>query len=308
MRLTCPNCGAQYEVPDEVIPEIGRDVQCSNCGDTWFQNHPDHTPEPEEVEEAGWDAPPEAEEDTSPETEVEPEPEEESELEPEDAPEQAPEQDEEQDEAEAEDSADVEQDAQDTPPSRRELEPSITEVLREEAERERAARASDGGDGLETQPELGLNEGQDDTDKRTQEAQARMARLRGEPESAMPDDGDDDGPYPGTRRNLLPDIDEINSSLNSDSSDPGMIHPSDVDDMANADKPGGFRRGFLTMVLLAVIGLLLYMFAPQLAEAVPALKGVLASYVEMVNGARAWLDQTIGGLMGTLDGMSSEGS
>ncbi len=67
MRLTCPNCGAQYEVPDEVIPEIGRDVQCSNCGDTWFQNHPDHTPEPEEVEEAGWDAPPEAEEDTPPE-------------------------------------------------------------------------------------------------------------------------------------------------------------------------------------------------------------------------------------------------
>ncbi len=238
-----------------------------------------------------------------PRTEVEPEPEEEPEPD-----EDAPEQDEEQDVAEAEDSADVEQDAQDTPPSRRELEPSITEVLREEAERERAARASDGGDGLETQPELGLNEGQDDTDKRTQEAQARMARLRGEPESAMPDDGDDDGPDPGTRRNLLPDIDEINSSLNSDSSDPGMIHPSDVDDMANADKPGGFRRGFLTMVLLAVIGLLLYMFAPQLAKSVPALKGVLASYVEIVNGARAWLDQTIGGLMGTLDGMSSEGS
>ena len=42
MRLTCPNCGAQYEVPAEVIPESGRDVQCSNCGDTWFQTHPDH--------------------------------------------------------------------------------------------------------------------------------------------------------------------------------------------------------------------------------------------------------------------------
>ncbi|WP_083096104.1 zinc-ribbon domain-containing protein [Pseudophaeobacter leonis] len=37
MRLTCPNCGAQYEVPDDVIPDEGRDVQCSNCGDTWFQ-------------------------------------------------------------------------------------------------------------------------------------------------------------------------------------------------------------------------------------------------------------------------------
>ncbi len=41
MRLTCPNCGAQYEVPDEVIPDEGRDVQCSNCGDTWYQAHPE---------------------------------------------------------------------------------------------------------------------------------------------------------------------------------------------------------------------------------------------------------------------------
>ena len=37
MRLICPNCGAQYEVPEDVIPDEGRDVQCSNCGDTWYQ-------------------------------------------------------------------------------------------------------------------------------------------------------------------------------------------------------------------------------------------------------------------------------
>jgi len=37
MRLICPNCGAQYEVPDDVIPSGGRDVQCSNCGFTWFE-------------------------------------------------------------------------------------------------------------------------------------------------------------------------------------------------------------------------------------------------------------------------------
>ena len=61
MRLTCPNCGAQYEVPDEVIPETGRDVQCSNCGDTWFQTHPSQqTEEDTEAAEAphpGWDSP-----------------------------------------------------------------------------------------------------------------------------------------------------------------------------------------------------------------------------------------------------------
>jgi len=37
MRLTCPNCKAQYEVEDSVIPPAGRDVQCSSCGTTWFQ-------------------------------------------------------------------------------------------------------------------------------------------------------------------------------------------------------------------------------------------------------------------------------
>jgi len=40
MRLTCPNCGAQYEVPEAAIPEAGRDVQCSACGETWVQHHP----------------------------------------------------------------------------------------------------------------------------------------------------------------------------------------------------------------------------------------------------------------------------
>ena len=39
MRLICPSCGAQYDVPDDAIPEAGRDVQCSNCNHTWFQLH-----------------------------------------------------------------------------------------------------------------------------------------------------------------------------------------------------------------------------------------------------------------------------
>ena len=41
MRLTCPNCGAQYEIPETAIPEAGRDVQCSACGETWAQQRPD---------------------------------------------------------------------------------------------------------------------------------------------------------------------------------------------------------------------------------------------------------------------------
>ncbi len=37
MRLVCPNCGAQYDIANDAIPEGGRDVQCSSCAHTWFQ-------------------------------------------------------------------------------------------------------------------------------------------------------------------------------------------------------------------------------------------------------------------------------
>jgi predicted Zn finger-like uncharacterized protein len=36
MRLTCPNCGAEYETPDGMLPEAGRHVQCSACHTRWF--------------------------------------------------------------------------------------------------------------------------------------------------------------------------------------------------------------------------------------------------------------------------------
>ena len=37
MRLMCPNCSTQYEIPDEWIPDSGRDVQCFYCARTWIQ-------------------------------------------------------------------------------------------------------------------------------------------------------------------------------------------------------------------------------------------------------------------------------
>ena len=40
MRLTCPKCAAQYEVPEAAIPAAGREVQCSGCNAVWFQKHP----------------------------------------------------------------------------------------------------------------------------------------------------------------------------------------------------------------------------------------------------------------------------
>lgn len=38
MRLICPECAAQYEIADGLIPPEGREVECSACGHGWRQS------------------------------------------------------------------------------------------------------------------------------------------------------------------------------------------------------------------------------------------------------------------------------
>lgn len=285
MRLTCPNCGAQYEVPDEVIPQAGRDVQCSNCGDTWFQTHRDH-PLPEDDEDAGADT----------WEEVTPDPA----AAPQKADEPADHAPPASDPAEPERPAPAEPPAP-TPdrPERREIDPAVASVLREEAEREKRARAATQG-GLETQPDLGLGD-EPDTERRAREARSRMARMRGE-EAHETDPQDID---PASRRSLFPDIEEINSSLAPGSGqDAGDTAQTSYTEATPAAR-GGFRRGFLVAVLIAVLALLIYVYAPALGDTFPAFADLLADYVAWVNGLRAWLDGQIAALMLWLDGMAS---
>lgn len=35
ISLICPVCGAEYRVPQDAIPEEGREVECSGCGHVW---------------------------------------------------------------------------------------------------------------------------------------------------------------------------------------------------------------------------------------------------------------------------------
>ena len=84
MRLICPNCDAEYEVDDDVIPPGGRDVQCSNCGHTWFQPAAGEGPPPDEVadeedfpdeddsgaEVAAWDGLPEEDAPAAPDKDI----------------------------------------------------------------------------------------------------------------------------------------------------------------------------------------------------------------------------------------------
>ncbi|MBD3664029.1 zinc-ribbon domain-containing protein [Sulfitobacter aestuariivivens] len=288
MRLTCPNCDAQYEVPDEVMPVSGRDVQCSNCGQTWFQHHPDHMP-------AEDDQPPEP-----PDTPVDDDP--------------GPEQDS-ASEQEPDESSEQEDKAPELPsegPTRRELDPAVANILQQEAETEQQARKKAASDPLESQPDLGLPDTDEadtppteEQERRTAEARQRMARMRGEPEPMS--DAAVTAAAISSRRDLLPDIEEINSTLRSESE-----RGSGPDGQAGFDAPSevkrrsGFRRGFLLMILLFVLLSLLYIYAPRLSQSVPQLDGLLTSYVAWVDQLRLWLDAQIQGLAQWLDAKASE--
>jgi predicted Zn finger-like uncharacterized protein len=267
MRLICPNCDAQYEVVDDVIPTDGRDVQCSNCGQTWFQDHPDHIPD-------------EGPEDTEQPADL---------VEPDDTP------------AEDEERAE-------TVPPRRELDTSVADILRQEAELEAQARA---GDALESQPELGLQEGDADSDRRAREAQERMAKIRGEEpaERAVSEEAATAAAL-GSRRDLLPDIEEINSTLRSSSDrQSGASGPSGDTHATQAQaapSKSGFRRGFSLMILLAIILITIYVMAPEIAKAIPQVDPYLSSYVAKVDSARAWLDGHVTSLLTWLDAVAAD--
>lgn len=284
--MICPNCGAQYEVPTEVIPESGRDVQCSDCGTTWFQHHPDHPPEDMDDLDPVDDAP----------VAHDAEAKEQDHAWQDETADYSADEEGEKDTAEDEESGSLlnvpDENSPTTDPKRREIDPSVADMLREEAEREARAREEEHRGTVETQQELGLQETDGDAQRRSEEARARMARLRGEPEAqksnAQMDDID-----PSSRSNLLPDIDEINSSLDSEGTKEDKRPASAEPDMTATPRKSSFRSGFRLAVILAVFALVVYIFAPQLSGAVPQLADTLSGYVDTVNSWRSSLNDLI---------------
>jgi len=273
MRLTCPNCGAQYQVPDEVIPSEGRDVQCSNCGHTWFQAHSefdDLPPREEEATGATDDA-------TDPV------------LAAEDTDQSVAQEDPEWSDWEDTDDEDLDETEEEPQsPVRQELDSAISGILREEAEREAQLRATESG-GLESQPELGLDTPPDDTARRALQARARMTRIRDEDPEAQ-----SDGAQTAPSRELLPDIEEINSTLRSSDM------PADVEDgdqtggAATTTRRNGFLRGFSVALLIGAFLALSYANAPRIARTLPQVDPALSAYVAIVDQARYWLDARLG--------------
>lgn len=246
MRLICPNCDAQYEVDDSAIPESGRDVQCSNCGHGWFH-----------MREVALDYP-------SLGT----------------GPRQAP--------------AQPDDDADDAPlpppetvaPIQRKLDESVLSILREEADRELAARKAEAAAGLEMQGDLGLPPpvspmvGSSAATPMTATGRRIVARQG---EAAPP-------PRTRSRRDLLPDIEEINSTLRPNEAAASL---EDTDGPAQDRSATGFRSGFLFVLVVTGLALAVYVMAPEITARVPDAADALAAYVIAVDDLRVMLDGLI---------------
>jgi len=278
MRLTCPNCSAQYELPADVIPAEGRDVQCSNCQETWFQTHPDTDPQTDvakTLKEHFAQTEPEA-------APVAPQPDAASEPDPiEDEFERALDQ-------ELDTIAENDPEIAPAPVitherSKREIDPSVVDILREEAQREREQRAAET---FEHQDEFAL-----DADEPTSDPQPKKSGYI-DPKLDDLDDmyKDTASDAPASRRDLLPDIEEINSTLRRDKKSAGKEQPE-----TQAQKNASGRRGFRAAIILLLLAVAVYAYADLITSNVPQLAPYLDAYVAQIDQWRAALsDQTSG--------------
>jgi hypothetical protein len=180
-----------------------------------------------------------------------------------------------------------------TPPpnqtARRTIDHDLLAVLREEAQREVQARKAEGS-ALETQPDLGLVEAKPAPS--VVERDTRPTESEDVPDESVPRI---------TRRDLLPDIEEINSTLRATSERNQSI---DNDPALDRAKNSGFGGGFGAVMVLMAIGLGVYLGAAKLAEAVPEAAPALESYVAGIDSARLWLDAKMNEIIQSMRGPS----
>ena len=275
MRLICPNCDAQYEVDDSVIPSEGRDVQCSSCGHTWFQKS---AAQLEADGETPVDAP---KQDAEQETDATPEAEGEGDTKSAETSQPTDHSDE------------SDKDSGEEQPAPRKTDESVLGILREEAAREAAARAKDAKGTQDPEPKAGLDLSKTSSDT---PSDVSIASAKPHPDSQPAESG------ASAHRDRLPDIDEINSTLRAATA---SLDETAEEDEAQPSGRRGFRLGFSLVLILATLGLLAYIFAPDIVQRFPESEPYMVSYVEQVNNLRDWLDQM---MKAATDKMSGTGS
>jgi hypothetical protein len=96
-----------------------------------------------------------------------------------------------------------------------------------------------------------------------------------------------------SRRKLLPDIEEINSTLLSNSN----VNTTVNENTDKALSRSRFKRGFVYATITSLTALAIYVFTPQISLAVPQIEPYLTSYVEWVDELRIWLDRHLQALI-----------
>ena len=168
------------------------------------------------------------------------------------------------------------------PAQKRTVDENLMAILREEAEREAQARQAEAAP-IETQTEMGLASPPAKSAGLVGAAR-RIAQMKG----LDPDAAPKPAPRPGSRRDMLPDIEEINSSLKG-----GDAAASGFPELEPASTPtsgSGFRNGFALSLLVAAVGVAAYVMEPKISEQIPAAAGTMKAYVGVVDDARLWLD------------------
>lgn len=271
MRLVCPNCAAQYEVDDNAIPKTGRDVQCASCGNTWFQEPPSvktqAAPDPED------DAFPEAgSTDQTPDNQ-------DGEIK-DDTPKILP----------PSPAGGLKENSPDQSPTlprpaRTPHDPSVLDILRREAEREKKARKLEElsqaqppeqtdkdahvavPTGRRHWPEEGQYELSGEAHLKAGQADTSTAHERGEQAEAS---------------THLPDIDELNSTLRA-ANDKSRRTEQPTEQSVDV---GSGRLGFYLALLLLLIFLLAYVLRAQIINAAPGTAPLLETYAEIVDAGR----------------------
>lgn len=176
-------------------------------------------------------------------------------------------------------------------PARPPIDEALRALLREEAEREVSARRAEATRGIETQTELDL----------PATAPGLTVRQVGAdiPEDELPRAAQ----RSGARRDLLPDIEEINSTLRAGNEARGDVAPVVAEPAAGS---GGFRTGFVAMLAIAAVLVALYIMAPRIAQHLPGSAPAMARYVEIVTDLRLQLDRTIAGAVTGLKGLTGQ--
>lgn len=256
MRLICPKCNAQYNVADNAIPQGGRDVQCSSCGNTWFQTEKPKelsrevsrilsTPLPSVVKAQSRDA---SNYDTPQNGKGQA-----------DGPRHEPVKD---------------------GPRHRQVDPGIANILREEATRSHGV-----SDYSAAAPEAKRDNGPADV----AETRKRIAQLTaGSNDIVAGNAGTAGAPNP----HAVPDINEINAALRT------RAEANDGSGLTELEKHEairrrGFRRGFFVVLILIALILLPYVFAEEITQNAPELRGYMATYVAIIDQLRLSLEAIV---------------